>query len=85
MKLVLLEEGKADFLIGSDRYALSAGTGREVYRMIEISGEHSLDDLCGAILSAYEFIDDIGSVWKRKIWRCLRRSPGTWYSPGKRD
>lgn len=32
-----------------------AGAGREVYRIIEISGEHSLDDLCEAILSAYEF------------------------------
>ena len=26
-----------------------AGAGREVYRVIEISGDHSLDDLCGAI------------------------------------
>lgn len=35
-----------------------AGAGREIYRVIEISGEHSLDDLCGAILSAYEFTDE---------------------------
>ena len=35
-----------------------AGAGREVYRIIEISGEHSLDDLCRAILSAFEFIDE---------------------------
>lgn len=35
-----------------------AGAGREVYRVIEISGEHSLDDLCGAILSAFDFIDE---------------------------
>lgn len=34
------------------------GAGREVYRIIEISGEHSLNDLCGAILSAYEFTDE---------------------------
>lgn len=32
--------------------------GREVYRVIEISGEHSLDDLCGAILSSFDFIDE---------------------------
>ena len=46
-----------------------AGAGREVYRVIEISGDHSLDDLCGAILSAYDFIDeqymlDISSIEK---------------------
>ena len=35
-----------------------AGAGREVYRIIEISGEHSLDDLCRAILSAYDFTDE---------------------------
>lgn len=35
-----------------------AGNGREVYRVIEISGEHSLDDLCGVILSSYDFIDE---------------------------
>lgn len=35
-----------------------AGAGREVYRVIEISGDHSLDDLCGAILSAFDFIDE---------------------------
>lgn len=38
--------------------AFPAGAGREIYRVIEISGEHSLDDLCGAILSAYEFTDE---------------------------
>lgn len=35
-----------------------AGLGREVYRIIEISGEYSLDDLCRAILSAFDFIDE---------------------------
>ena len=35
-----------------------AGNGREVYRVIEISGEHSLDDLCDVILSAFDFIDE---------------------------
>lgn len=35
-----------------------AGSGREVYRVIEISGEHSLDDLCRAILSSFDFIDE---------------------------
>ena len=35
-----------------------AGAGREIYRVIELSGEHSLDDLCGAILSAFDFIDE---------------------------
>lgn len=35
-----------------------AGAGREIYRIIEISGEHSLDDLCEAILSAYDFINE---------------------------
>ena len=35
-----------------------AGNGREVYRVIEISGEHSLDDLCGVILSSFDFIDE---------------------------
>ena len=34
------------------------GNGREVYRVIEISGEHSLDDLCGVILSSFDFIDE---------------------------
>lgn len=35
-----------------------AGAGREIYRVIEISGDHTLDDLCGAILSAFDFIDE---------------------------
>lgn len=35
-----------------------AGAGREVYRVIEISGEHSLNDLCGIILSAFDFVDE---------------------------
>lgn len=35
-----------------------AGAGRQVYRVIEISGEHSLDDLCGVILSAFDFEDE---------------------------
>lgn len=32
--------------------------GREVYRGIEIFGEHSLDNLCSAILSAFDFVDE---------------------------
>ena len=35
-----------------------AGAGRQVYRVIEISGEHSLDDLCEVILSAFDFTDE---------------------------
>ena len=34
------------------------GMGREVYRVIEIGGNASLDNLCGAILEAYDFIDE---------------------------
>ncbi len=34
------------------------GNGREVYRVIEISGSESLDRLCEVILSAYDFIDE---------------------------
>lgn len=36
----------------------SAGLGREFYRVIEITGEHSLDDLCGAILKAFDLVDE---------------------------
>lgn len=32
-----------------------AGLGREVYRVIEITGEHSLDDLCDTVLKAFDF------------------------------
>ena len=35
-----------------------AGEGRQVYRVIEMSGEHSLDDLCRIILSSFDFIDE---------------------------
>ena len=35
-----------------------AGLGREVYRVIEISGEYTLDDLCGTILDAFNFTDE---------------------------
>lgn len=35
-----------------------AGAGRQVYRMLEISGDRSLDDLCSLILSAFEFIHE---------------------------
>ena len=31
------------------------GSGREIYRVIEIGGNASLDNLCGAILEAYDF------------------------------
>ena len=34
------------------------GLGREVYRVMEISGEHTLDDLCDAILTSFDFDDD---------------------------
>lgn len=45
----------------SKKYTLKvfpAGAGREVYRVIEISGDHSLNDLCGIILSAFDFVDE---------------------------
>ena len=35
-----------------------AGAGREVCRVIEISGNHSLDDLCRVILSTLDFVDE---------------------------
>ena len=35
-----------------------AGSGREVYRNIEICGEESLDRLCGIILDAFDFTDE---------------------------
>lgn len=35
-----------------------AGAGRQVYRVIEMSGGHSLDDLCRIILSSFDFIDE---------------------------
>lgn len=34
------------------------GRGREVYRVIEICGSDTLDQLCAAILDAYDFIDE---------------------------
>ena len=34
------------------------GRGREIYRVIEIGGNASLDNLCGAILEAYDFTDE---------------------------
>lgn len=34
------------------------GLGREVYRVMEISGEHTLDDLCDAILASFDFDND---------------------------
>lgn len=34
------------------------GRGRDVYRVIEIGGNASLDNLCGAILDAFDFIDE---------------------------
>lgn len=45
----------------NNRYTLKiypAGNGRNVYRVIEISGQDSLDKLCGVILDAYNFIDE---------------------------
>ena len=35
-----------------------AGMSRSVYRVIEISGSDTLDQLCGAILDSYDFIDE---------------------------
>lgn len=35
-----------------------AGRGREVYRNIEICGDCSLNQLCGIILEAFDFIDE---------------------------
>lgn len=35
-----------------------AGAGRQAYRVSEMSGEHSLDDLCRIILSSFDFIDE---------------------------
>lgn len=43
------------------RYTLKvypAGRGREVYRVLEISGDKTLDALCSAILEAFEFYDE---------------------------
>ena len=44
-----------------EKYTLKVyplGMGREVYRVIEISGQHTLDDLCRVILSALDFYDE---------------------------
>ena len=35
-----------------------AGMGREVYRNIEICGDNTLNQLCGVILEAFDFIDE---------------------------
>ncbi len=35
-----------------------AGMSRNVYRVLEISGDKTLDALCGAILDAFGFIDE---------------------------
>lgn len=35
-----------------------AGRGREVYRNIEVCGDCSLNQLCGIILEAFDFIDE---------------------------
>lgn len=32
-----------------------AGLGKKVYRIIEISGEYTLGDLCDVILTAFDF------------------------------
>lgn len=34
------------------------GQGHSVYRVIEISGKNTLNDLCSEILSAYDFTDE---------------------------
>ena len=35
-----------------------AGMGREVYRVVELSGDNTLDDLCKVIISSFDFIDE---------------------------
>jgi len=43
------------------RYTLKvypAGLGRDVYRVIEISGSDNLDRLCRTVLTAFDFIDE---------------------------
>jgi hypothetical protein len=35
-----------------------AGRSREAYRVIEMSGDKTLDDLCGCILQAFDFIHE---------------------------
>jgi hypothetical protein len=35
-----------------------SGWGREAYRIIEICGKDTLDDLCSAILDSFDFIDE---------------------------
>lgn len=35
-----------------------AGMGREVYRNIEICGDRTLDQLCRAIMEAFDFMDE---------------------------
>lgn len=35
-----------------------AGRGREVYRTMEICGSDTLEQLCGAILDTFDFIDE---------------------------
>lgn len=35
-----------------------AGRGREVYRVMDICGKDTLDQLCSAILNTFEFIDE---------------------------
>lgn len=34
------------------------GSEREVYRKIEITGDATLDDLCGTIIASFDFIDE---------------------------
>ena len=34
------------------------GRGRDIYRIIEIGGNLSLDNLCGVILESFDFIDE---------------------------
>lgn len=34
------------------------GKGREVYRNIEICGNNTLDQLCGIIMYAFDFLDE---------------------------
>ena len=46
------------------------GKGRQVYRHIAISGDHTLDDLCEIIIESFNFIDEhyMSFVW---IIKCI--------------
>ncbi|MDO4260477.1 MAG: hypothetical protein Q4C82_00230 [Eubacteriales bacterium] len=71
----------------SKRYTLKVypkGLGRDVYRVLEISGKDTLDDLCEDIMNAFDFVHEhlyefnmdnrmYGSKWS---YRC---NPDPWF------